>query len=294
MIAFVTQRPEGGRRQEADFVFNLIMRQLFLILLLVTALANRAFCKIGESVEQVALRYGKALDFKDVSGLTSGTYSFQNTTVTVVYYKDKSAGESIIPVDEDRKFSDEECLALAAALTGQANWKASSLTNDPADPNKTWLADGFIAERQVLPSKVDKFSVTTQELADYLKEDRARKIKEFADKFSETPPPPSTNAIMIAATNQPAASAADIAQEKRARAKAEAAAAALKFWQAKAESGDDNGQYRLGLIYLRGTGVSADPQKARELFEKSAAQGNPEAAKELAKLTAVPDNAAPK
>ena len=68
------------------------------------------------------------------------------------------------------------------------------------------------------------------------------------------------------------------------RKKAAADAATLKFYQEQAEKGDAYGQYRMGLRYLKGDGVTKDLAKARDYLSKAAAQGNNEAAAELAKL----------
>jgi hypothetical protein len=74
---------------------------------------------------------------------------------------------------------------------------------------------------------------------------------------------------------------ADLANKKAA-----ADAATLKFYQERAEKGDAYGQYRMGLRYLKGEGVPKDLDKARDYLSKAAAQGNQDAATELAKLSA--------
>jgi hypothetical protein len=68
------------------------------------------------------------------------------------------------------------------------------------------------------------------------------------------------------------------------RKKATGDAATLKFYQEQAEKGDAYGQYRMGIRYLEGDGVPKDLAKARDYLSKAAAQGNKEAAAELAKL----------
>ena len=75
------------------------------------------------------------------------------------------------------------------------------------------------------------------------------------------------------------------AAAKAAEAKRKAAAAVLKLDQEKAAEGSALYQFRLGRRYLAGNGVAMDPVKARELSEKSAAQGNEDAAAELKKLS---------
>src|SRR6185312_6773079 len=49
---------------------------------------------------------------------------------------------------------------------------------------------------------------------------------------------------------------------------------ALKVWMGQAESGDAEAQNYVGEIYLKGLGTDPDYAKAKEWFEKSAAQGN--------------------
>jgi hypothetical protein len=68
------------------------------------------------------------------------------------------------------------------------------------------------------------------------------------------------------------------------RKKAEMDAATLKFELENSEKGSDLYQYRVGLRYLNGNGVSKDLAKARDYLSKAAAEGNKEAAAELAKL----------
>ncbi len=68
------------------------------------------------------------------------------------------------------------------------------------------------------------------------------------------------------------------------RKKAERDAATLKFESENSEKGSDLYQYRVGLRYLNGNGVPKDLAKARDYLSKAAAQGNKEAAAELAKL----------
>jgi Sel1 repeat len=69
------------------------------------------------------------------------------------------------------------------------------------------------------------------------------------------------------------------------RKKAEGDAGILKFELESSEKGSDLYQYRVGLRYLNGNGVPKDLAKARDYLSKAAAQGNKEAAAELAKLS---------
>jgi TPR repeat protein len=67
-------------------------------------------------------------------------------------------------------------------------------------------------------------------------------------------------------------------------AKSKTDAKVLAFHQELADKGDAYGEYKMGVRYLNGDGVDKDPQKARDLLAKAAAQGNKDATDELAKL----------
>ena len=81
-------------------------------------------------------------------------------------------------------------------------------------------------------------------------------------------------------TPEETAAAKEIASKQR----TSSDSSALKFIQEQAEKGSALYQYRLGLRYVNGEGVTNDLAKAREYFTKAAAQGNDDAARELAKL----------
>jgi TPR repeat protein len=67
--------------------------------------------------------------------------------------------------------------------------------------------------------------------------------------------------------------------------KSKADAKVLAWHKELAEKGDAYGEYKMGLRYLNGDGVEKDPAKAKDFFGKAAAQGNKDAADELAKLS---------
>ncbi|HEX3988699.1 MAG TPA: hypothetical protein VHZ30_04650, partial [Verrucomicrobiae bacterium] len=66
--------------------------------------------------------------------------------------------------------------------------------------------------------------------------------------------------------------------------KEEAAAKGLKYDRDLANAGDGYGELRMGERYRDGDGVPKDSELARSWFAKAAAQGEPNAAKELAAL----------
>lgn len=91
----------------------------------------------------------------------------------------------------------------------------------------------------------------------------------------------------------PQPSPSEIAAAKAAADKAKAAEAArkktvaentLKWNKEQADTGDPYGQFRMGERYREGDGVQKDLAKARLMFEKSAAQGNKDAAEALKNL----------
>jgi hypothetical protein len=86
----------------------------------------------------------------------------------------------------------------------------------------------------------------------------------------------------------PEEAAAAKAQATKMNAGAEAAK--LKFDEEQAENGRDLYQYRMGVRYLKGDGVSIDIAKARDYFSKAAAQDNQDAKRALAKLSAAQDS----
>lgn len=81
-----------------------------------------------------------------------------------------------------------------------------------------------------------------------------------------------------------AAIAAEMEAKKIAKAKQDAAEKVLAWHMSLADKGDAYGQFRMGQRYLTGDGVEKDLIKARDLFAKSAAQGNGDAAAALARL----------
>ena len=82
----------------------------------------------------------------------------------------------------------------------------------------------------------------------------------------------------------PTISPADVLRKKEADDRASGVAQALKFNQDAAARGDAYGELRMGERYRDGDGVKKDLAKAREYFTKSAAQGDPEAQKNLNNL----------
>lgn len=75
-------------------------------------------------------------------------------------------------------------------------------------------------------------------------------------------------------------------QSEAAKKAAAGAVATFKFHQERAENGDASSQFRLGQLYMDGTGVERDTNQARIWFDKAAAQGNTEATKALRRLCA--------
>jgi TPR repeat protein len=60
---------------------------------------------------------------------------------------------------------------------------------------------------------------------------------------------------------------------------------AIAAYRKAADKGSTAAMVELGLLLLNGTGVAADPQQARSLFERAAAAGNPRGATSLVALS---------
>lgn len=81
----------------------------------------------------------------------------------------------------------------------------------------------------------------------------------------------------------------EMTEEQKAQvasAKSKTESKVLAYHQELAEKGDAYGEYKMGIRYENGDGVDKDLTKARDLLGKAAAQGNKDAATELAKLPA--------
>jgi TPR repeat protein len=91
-------------------------------------------------------------------------------------------------------------------------------------------------------------------------------------------------------TEKAAAKAAAEAAQKaanealRIQKRSEMQANTVARYQSLADKGDAYGELRLGEFYRDGDGVTKDEDKARELFKKSADQGNKDAEKALSKM----------
>jgi TPR repeat protein len=72
--------------------------------------------------------------------------------------------------------------------------------------------------------------------------------------------------------------------EESKKRKEAAEANALKWHQQLADKGDPYGQYRMGVRYLKGDGVTNNVELARDYLSKSAAQGYADASAELLKM----------
>jgi TPR repeat protein len=84
----------------------------------------------------------------------------------------------------------------------------------------------------------------------------------------------------------PAAPAKPVDPAKQAADKDAAVQRLVALQKEQAEKGRPGSQYDLGMRYLKGDGVPADPKLGREWIAKSAAQGESEAVKKLKELDA--------
>jgi hypothetical protein len=243
-------------------------RAFLLIFAAVIAMAQIVSANLGETPVQLQARYGKPtngpVDFGN--GVFLYTYAATNHTVQVEYLKGKSAMEGFQPNPGRPNFTDAQCLAIATAISGTTNW--SVMTKD--DEKTYWISDNYSASIQRRPGQQHYLLVRTAGwLAHELlhpSEDARRLLggmrpNRFRIAIPATPPPSSTRET-----------------------KAETDVRILKWHQELAGQGDAYGEYRMALRYRDGDGVLKDLEQARGLLQKSASQGNPDAAAALDKL----------
>jgi hypothetical protein len=97
-----------------------------LCIALVVGAAWNCQAKLGETVKQIEVRYGAPIncsaDEKDPREKFC-IYNFQDNKISVTFLDAKCESETLVPVDAKKKFTDEECLALAKSLSGRTDWK---------------------------------------------------------------------------------------------------------------------------------------------------------------------------
>jgi hypothetical protein len=148
-------------------------------------LNQAAQAKLGETVEQIEARYGKALKMKTDAGLEAREYKFDEKQVQVSFLGGRSVKELIMPVAV-KQFSDEECLALAKALSGEEKWSGPSRELR----STTWHSGtNFLAMRIHPAAGADGFVITSAAFAEKIKSNTTGTARDLADKFGSKPAP---------------------------------------------------------------------------------------------------------
>jgi hypothetical protein len=134
-----------------------VKKVAFTLVVLCAALGAEA--KIGESPELTEKRYGKVLELKPRNdGMEDRKYGRQDYFFRVTFRDGKSVQEIVSPKAGSFPFTDDECLELAANVTGlkagdwakaaggsdlPRRWEAAGLVMTFAKPNLTITSDAF-------------------------------------------------------------------------------------------------------------------------------------------------------
>src|SRR5258708_23322924 len=99
------------------------MKKIRYLLAVMMALSNAAFAKLGETPQEIEVRYGKpkASGTDEYDHLVWRRYSHLDYEITVRFIEGKSACEKLIHRDETQKFPDVECLGLGKAISWETN-----------------------------------------------------------------------------------------------------------------------------------------------------------------------------
>jgi TPR repeat protein len=114
-----------------------------------------------------------------------------------------------------------------------------------------------------------------------------KQIQQAVQPTPPTPQAPTQQVVPVPPQPRPlpvAVPAKPVDPEKAAAEKEAAAKRLLAYQKEQAEKGSAVSQFDLGMRYLKGDGVEQDEKLGREWIEKSAKQGNEDAAKKLKEL----------
>jgi hypothetical protein len=153
---------------------------VFLGAILTMGLAGVAQAKLGETIEQIEARYGKALTTIQSAGATINVYSVGGNKVEVRFLNAKAEMETVKLNGEKMKISDELCMMFAETMTGRTDWKKgkSGLTLT------SWTSStNFMAMRESKPLGSDVFQVMSTAWADHESAIKKMSIKALADEF---------------------------------------------------------------------------------------------------------------
>ena len=166
------------------------MKKTTLLLVMMMALSNAAFAKLGETPQEIEARYGKpkASGTDENDHLVWRRYLHQDYEITVRFIEGKSACEKLIHKDESQKFPDVECLGLGKAISGETNWNLL----DRKGVATAWVSGDTIVLRSELTSTgfLPFLEITGKVYRDHMEEKRltesARQIDAIVAKFNGT------------------------------------------------------------------------------------------------------------
>lgn len=253
--------------------------------------------KLGETQAQIAARYGSPTGMvPDDSGEVLKIYAFHEWNVGVLFLNGRSQAEIMTPAGDDVRLSDDDCIAFAKGVTGEMNWQRDSDVSVFNVLNDSWIggSSGFVMlhEKKILES--DHVMVFGKVLMDFVEKSSKSKSDRIAQIFGgvNSKKPGSNNSNQVfqitnffpieqlqTNSNNPAK-----VEVKKVDQKSADDARLMKWQLDEASTGDAFYQYKIGLRYLNGDGVAADPQQAREWLARAAAGGSKEARAALEKL----------
>jgi hypothetical protein len=84
--------------------------------------AATAFARLGESNQQIMLRYGAVQDRTELgTNIWRGTYLFKEYNINCIFFTNTCVSEIVMPL-ENRKFGDDEREALMKSIGGDGTW----------------------------------------------------------------------------------------------------------------------------------------------------------------------------
>lgn len=243
------------------------------LIFLLSALS--AFARLGETDKEVEARYGAPAQIKnDVFGGEGRAYYFKEYLVIVCFRDGKSAMEIVKPTNQVDRIDDADCLALASGIGGGGEWKAREMRDSLS---KAWGNGVAIAFRPFDLLPPDTLMVMTEDSASQFLAASAQKRADLAASFGAVKAPsleikagPITIAPTISSTP-----ATDLGEVRR-----------FEYLKPRAEKGDTDAQYELGVRYQTGLGVEKDRAMAKKWFRAAAMAGHGKARLALGSLLA--------
>ena len=148
-------------------------------------LTQVASAKLGETIEEVEARYGKpkASGTDEHDHLAWRKYRYQEYEVIVRYLDGKSACEKLVHRNETLKFSDPECLGVAKAISGEADWSLF----DHKGPATAWTCgDNMALRSEITTAEFSPFlEISGKQYRDYTERMRATESAKQVDAIAE-------------------------------------------------------------------------------------------------------------